>query len=992
MFAKDAQALALLDLNIWNGLAHDHNFLTALNWVTALVPLLISELTIGADYAQLIAKQSTVKELQLLQAASFIVAQGAQFTTTVLTIDGTSSTIVTNAGLSATSLNLNGVITLNVGSTISSSNLIASANAQIQVNGSSIVTLSGSFNDNSTLIAKGISNTFTINAQCNFNNLAQLVLTGPSMSANANTKLYFADNSKIMFGPVGPSVSMQGGIYTFNNSAQLTVATGGKVGFLGGVLTTFYFYGASQMAMNGSSFRCQPSSLLHFGESSSVRMSGLSSMSLDPTSYLNFTASSVFAMNESSALNINTNIDLDNIARFTIDSSTVTMLPSSLLKVKGNASVEISGSASSLNIKSAAIATFSANSRLASSGAPLAIDGQVNFTDSSTFSVAGLASVSLTGTLKLVDSAQMTVDTSSFVYVKTGASVSFTDNAILKSKNGATISINETTSFTGGAQLSLESNSNVVLISSASSLSFSGNASLQQSGTGATLTVQTGASLALLDNSNVDLAAGASLDVEGGQATFGAGTSMRVHSASLRAGLGGKLSFANFSSLVMVQSTMVIDGQQVFDVSAKLDVNSTKVIITGNVTLDAASSFVDSELHILGRINISGVINIQNSLLNITKGARLDLNSQLRGRNLKLHIEGDFEANPDFGDFVCDECEVHVDNKGWVRFNMHTHANLTNTVVYNNANMYLMPLHMIIPRGNKIYNAGVLDYCTDILVTNNYSITNDTEPIVINTGRWLCRTEMTNVLYTPFNNTGSLEMSAGIIIFNRLTQTNGTIMMDGGVFHANHTVEIESGLLYGVGHIYASIENNGTIGTAHNVTSTDNLTISGDLYHNGEMVINVVTPTNYSVVNVQSNVVVGDDATLVLKMSSGLEPGTNASVMNYASIQGKFSSIRIKSFDPATGQEEDVDPCRYQTDQGKTSLSVLVSPQGSCSSSGGYKLPIGAIIGIVIGCVVVTAVIIGIASYRLRFRLMLRRSYSQRSSSHINLKTSKLGN
>jgi hypothetical protein len=80
--------------------------------------------------------------------------------------------------------------------------------------------------------------------------------------------------------------------------------------------------------------------------------------------------------------------------------------------------------------------------------------------------------------------------------------------------------------------------------------------------------------------------------------------------------------------------------------------------------------------------------------------------------------------------------------------------------------------------------------------------------------------------WASFNNSGTVEVQGGTLTFNSgLTQTAGQTVLRGGSISANSPLQIQGGLVGGIGTINASVNSSGTLSPG---TSPGLLTITGD--------------------------------------------------------------------------------------------------------------------------------------------------------------------
>ncbi|GAM21710.1 hypothetical protein SAMD00019534_048850 [Acytostelium subglobosum LB1] len=419
------------------------------------------------------------------------------------------------------------------------------------------------------------------------------------------------------------------------------------------------------------------------------------------------------------------------------------------------------------------------------------------------------------------------------------------------------------------------------------------------------------------------------------------------------------------STLKVTNSILSLDGKSTFNSSATI--TNTTIELHGN--------------HLFGS---QAVLELVDTTLNVYPTTNITINNILRGKRLTLNLEGNMYFAKSVGTFECDNCTITIKGKGLFRFNLFSKANITNSVIYNNANVFIAA-KMLIPFGNKIINTGTLDYCADIFIdAHNNTVGPNDDNIITNTGRWLCNTPMHNLLSTPFLNTGSLEFTRGNVTFNRLHQTNGSITLAGGKLYANNTIELYAGSIIGKGEVYGSINNQGSMGNINNISATDNITIHGDLGQlKGEITFNIHTNDTHSQVAV-ANQFNATDTNVNIFISQSISENTTVDIMTFGSFVGSVPNFKVSTFDPNTGKVTTVasDDCRYKTSMSGRSISVLVAPNDKCvgaSNNQSDSFPIGAIIGIVVGVVALATLITLGMIYRTKIRLMMKKSYASKS-------------
>ena len=157
-----------------------------------------------------------------------------------------------------------------------------------------------------------------------------------------------------------------------------------------------------------------------------------------------------------------------------------------------------------------------------------------------------------------------------------------------------------------------------------------------------------------------------------------------------------------------------------------------------------------------------------------------------------------------------------------------------------------------------------------------------------------------SVTGVAFNNTGSVDVQAGTLAFNSgFTQTSGQTMLSGGAISASSTMQIQGGVLGGVGTISASVNSSGTVSPG---ASPGRLTIAGTYTQTASGVLNIelagtTAGTTFDVLGVTGAATLA--GTLTVTLTGGFYPATNAAFtcLTGGSRSGTFATFYFPSND-----------------------------------------------------------------------------------------------
>ncbi|EGG23508.1 condensin-2 complex subunit D3 [Cavenderia fasciculata] len=417
--------------------------------------------------------------------------------------------------------------------------------------------------------------------------------------------------------------------------------------------------------------------------------------------------------------------------------------------------------------------------------------------------------------------------------------------------------------------------------------------------------------------------------------------------------------------------------------------NQSIVTIDGDMSVSSQSSLTFQSQSIFTIMNadalttsISGPVKFLQSRFDIANTSYVPvLAANITGVASEINIWGTIKIATNVR-FDCASCNITTNDEGYIRFEMNSRTNWTNTQFINNAKVFVAA-KMLMPFGNNILNTGYLDYCADIFIdsVNNTVADTNTSHIITNTGQWICYTPMHNIMSAPFLNQGEIKMTRGNVTFNKLRQESGSIGLLNGMLFSNNTIEILDGLLYGSGRIYGNVSNSGQI---FNITDINNpvssIILTGSLNHTGSIGIIITNTTNFSSLNITQNLIVSN-GTLTIKINQDVANGTEINLMQYSQMEGSFSKINIVTYDPATGQEKEADECKYTTKDNGPSFSLLIG-NDECSDIGDdKKVPKALIIGLVVGIVGAALLVALLVANRTRIRLFSKKTYNIRMGS-----------
>ncbi|EFA80248.1 hypothetical protein PPL_07073 [Heterostelium album PN500] len=159
------------------------------------------------------------------------------------------------------------------------------------------------------------------------------------------------------------------------------------------------------------------------------------------------------------------------------------------------------------------------------------------------------------------------------------------------------------------------------------------------------------------------------------------------------------VTFSKSNNLIMMDQTEFSISNSKLDIIGLATIGSTVSTIVQDSTLSIESQNLNvssspkvqrSTLNVSGNLVFgpSSVVEMTDTILNINPTANVTVNFELTGKNLTINILGNLFFAKQVSKFICDNCTVNINGNGLFRFNLFAFANITNTYIYNNANVF----------------------------------------------------------------------------------------------------------------------------------------------------------------------------------------------------------------------------------------------------------------------------------------------------------------
>ncbi|EGC30858.1 hypothetical protein DICPUDRAFT_157360 [Dictyostelium purpureum] len=640
---------------------------------------------------------------------------------------------------------------------------------------------------------------------------------------------------------------------------------------------------------------------------------------------------------------------------------------------------------SSLNIQSSALSSIPFNSDSKCS---------MKVTDSSWVLISNNSNLDFTNTtLSLTDSAKLNISNSkmysdSNIKMKSYTTLGIKDSGLLSSNNFlasgySTVNLDQN-SVLESKNLILFDNSKMHLDSSIIDIGIKSDGSYDSSDEIIDLPDKSKILAALANSSSITAQNSSTLIISGAfgivnnASIFMEGSSMSI-SKSFRS--FDKTSINGTNSKIEIKDQFDINDESSFlfkgsslDITGSFSINSNKINIQ--------REFFDSNIKIDGKLYNIGKLSFEKSKVNLNKNFTSigQIKSNQTNYSILLgqfNLYGFYDGIGDtinllsgqmniakLSSFNCENCQI--DSNGSIKQFKSSKLKLFSSSFTNRKGNVEMDGDFSLDAKSKLTNAGEFILQSDIVLNDNRQQENDTlDTLVLNQGNFTIKGENTTNVFVDFENRGSLVLQQNSI-FKKINQYDGNISLSNQVdIQSNQTIELNGGSLFGNGSVTAESLNNknATLGSKEFFYQ---LNINGNYTQgeNGKMIVTIDSTNKISLVNISGSAII--NGTLIVRMNKNMvENSSNYNksmiIMHTNEMQGGYSSIQFKTYDPETGEEQDDnnDCNNYQVQSSKTSFSVLLNGN-SCKKDG---LTTPQIIGIAVGGFVFVAIGVMVASY-----------------------------